>query len=99
MLKALFKLDSALPPTGLNPLMAPDKPLMVDYLCNAASLMPFTQSEANIASSYMSACSFREGQILIEEGSRIELDRMLWILRAKLLLRRWQAGVPANPSR
>ena len=45
--------------------------------------MPFKQSEVNVATSYMSARSYREGQSVMEEGSRAALDRMLWILQGE----------------
>lgn len=83
MLKALFKPSSTLPSQTPVQLTSMDKQLMVDVLCSAASLMPFTQSEAGIAATYMSARSYREGQIMFAEGSRNELDRMLWILQGE----------------
>ena len=70
MLKALFKLGSASPNVTHAALTEPDNLSMVDFLCNAASLMPFKQSEANVATSYMSARSYREGQSVMEEGRR-----------------------------
>ena len=85
MLRAFFGTNATLPQPTHALLTGIDNQLMVGLLCSAASLMPFTQSEANVATSYMSVRSYREGQILIEEGSRNELDRMLWILQGEAI--------------
>ena len=56
---------------------------MVDILCSAASMLPFTPSEAKLAAACMSPCSYREREVILEEGSRKNLGYMLWVLEGK----------------
>ena len=86
MLIALFRTNATLPQQTHALLTSADNQQMVRLLCSAASLMPFTQSEVNIATSYMSARSYREAQNMFAEGSQKEPDCMLWILQGEATL-------------
>ena len=96
MLKALFKLDSRVPHEAQARLTGMDEQLMVDLLCNAGSLMPFTPSEAKVAASYLLPRNYQAGEVIIEEGSRIHLDQMLWILQGEAV---FEAMVGAGPGK
>lgn len=97
MLKALFGLNSDTPELKHAALLGNDGKLMVDFLCSAASLMPFKESEAKIAATYMSTQSYRRGEIIIEEASRTRLDFMLWILEGEATFEAITGGGVCKP--
>ncbi len=85
MLKNLFGLRSSPPSAGQADLLHSnmqdsDVQQMVGILSSASSVMPFTVAEAKIATAYMIGRQFVEGDIIIHEGNREDLDYMLWIL-------------------
>jgi CRP/FNR family transcriptional regulator, cyclic AMP receptor protein len=85
MLKNLFGLRSSPPGAGhanlpQSDMQDSDVQQMVEILSSASSIMPFTEAEAKIATAYMIGRQFAEGDIIIHEGNRADLDYMLWIL-------------------
>ena len=97
MLQAIFGKDSASSAGAHVALAGHDLQLMVDIFCRAPSLMPFTASEAKVAASYLSARAYREGAIIIEEGSRIKLDRMMWLLQGEATFEALAGKGPGKP--
>jgi CRP/FNR family transcriptional regulator, cyclic AMP receptor protein len=85
MLKNLFGLRTS--PSGASKadlhhsdMHDSDAQQMVEILTSATSIMPFTVAEAQIAAAYMIGRQFAEGETIIHEGNRADLDYMLWIL-------------------
>ena len=97
MFKVLFGLDSPASGTVPVPLKKIDNQMMVSILCNAASMMPFTKPEAKIAAGYMSLCVYREREVIIEEGSRTNLDFMVWVLDGEATLESFAGGGASQP--
>lgn len=83
ILKELFGFDSTESAVVPDALSGTDKQTLVDILCDAATMMPFTAAEAKTAVAYMLLRSFREGEVIIAEGSRTNLDYMLWVLEGE----------------
>ena len=97
MLKTIFGIDPAATQPQSHQLAAIDRQLLVDILCNAASMMPFTAAEAKIAAGYMSLRTYRGGEVIIQEGSRIDLDYMLWVLEGEATFEGLTGGGTGQP--
>lgn len=74
-----------------------DQQLVVDILCAAESMMPFTTAEAKIAATYMSARNYRDRDVIIQEGRRTNLDYMLLILDGEATFEALSGGGPSKP--
>ena len=87
MLKALFGPRVSGPDFGSDvsrsPMLPADLFVLVDILCNAALLTPFTTTEAKIAATYMTSRHFKEREVMIEQGARTDIDFMLWVLEGE----------------
>ena len=83
MLKELFGLESTESVVVPDVLSGTSKQLMVDILCGAPTMMPFTMAEAKIAAAHMSLRCYSERELIIREGSRTNLDYMLWVLEGE----------------
>lgn len=88
MLKALFgqrgsEPDSSFDSAAQHTLSPYDAQAMAEILCAAATVMPFTAAEARIVTSYMAARQYDERQIMIEQGTKTNVDFMLWVLEGE----------------
>ncbi len=75
------------PPATLDPhgaalheMEALDASLLIEFLCAAECITPMTRDEAKIASSYMRARQYADGDIILRESDKSNTHYMLWIL-------------------
>ena len=97
MFKGFFGSDADPGVDVLVALTSADRQEMVNILCNAASMMPFTTAEARVATTYMSSRSYHELEVIIEEGGRTNLDYMLWVLDGEVTFEGLTGGGVGQP--
>jgi CRP/FNR family transcriptional regulator, cyclic AMP receptor protein len=57
-----------------------DASRLIEFLCTAECITPMSRQEAKIASSYMRARQFSDGDVILKEGDKSNTNYMLWIL-------------------
>ena len=65
---------------ALHDMEALDASLLIEFLCAAECITPMSRDEAKIASSYMRARQYADGDIILREGDKSNTHYMLWIL-------------------
>ncbi len=65
---------------ALHEMEALDATLLIEFLCTAECITPMTRQEAKIASSYMRARQYTDGDTILKEGDKSNTNYMLWIL-------------------
>ncbi len=63
-----------------------DASLLTEFLCAAEGITPMSRQEAKIASSYMRARQYADGEVIFKEGDRSNTNYMLWILDGEAVL-------------
>jgi CRP/FNR family transcriptional regulator, cyclic AMP receptor protein len=66
--------------SALHEIEALDASLLMEFLCAAECITPMSRQEAKIASSYMRARQYSDGDIILREGDKSNTNYMLWIL-------------------
>jgi CRP/FNR family transcriptional regulator, cyclic AMP receptor protein len=65
---------------ALQEIEALDASLLIEFLCTAECITPMSRQEAKIASSYMRARQYADGDVILKEGDKSNTNYMLWIL-------------------
>jgi CRP/FNR family transcriptional regulator, cyclic AMP receptor protein len=66
--------------SALNEIEALDASRLIEFLCTAECITPMSRQEAKIASSYMRARQYSDGEVILKEGDKSNTNYMLWIL-------------------
>jgi CRP/FNR family transcriptional regulator, cyclic AMP receptor protein len=66
--------------TALQEMEALDASRLIEFLCTAECITPMSRQEAKIASSYMRARQYSDGDVILKEGDKSNTNYMLWIL-------------------
>jgi CRP/FNR family transcriptional regulator, cyclic AMP receptor protein len=66
--------------SALREIEALDASRLIEFLCTAECLTPMSRQEAKLASSYMRARQFSDGDTIFKEGDKSNTNYMLWIL-------------------
>jgi CRP/FNR family transcriptional regulator, cyclic AMP receptor protein len=63
-----------------------DASLLMEFLCAAECISPMSRQEAKIASSYMRARQYGDGDTILKEGDKSDTHYMLWILHGEAVV-------------
>jgi CRP/FNR family transcriptional regulator, cyclic AMP receptor protein len=74
--------SATLPPeaSALHEMEALDASRLIEFLCTGECITPMSRQEAKIASSYMRARQYSDGDVILKEGDKSNTNYMLWIL-------------------